>query len=199
MQLPQQAVPSLNKKERGLDNEDLLHISSLLSAAHDRRKEERVWPVHRHAHIPYSMLIFGSWIFLIATITTASVTLILPGILYANDGNLEKRSTDSSNTSRLSWSSACWAIVAIGINTACQPFGKVLGLPYEHSFALRCAPIICFMDTFLMLLDALQHSVHARSISVGFSLTVKARFAGIRPNEDGSFGALRKNTVFRTL
>ena len=81
----------------------------------------------------------------------------------------------------------------------CQPVGRVLGLPHGHSFALRSSPIICVVDSFAMLLQFVSRGIQTRSAFEGVNLTVQARFADVQADEDGSFAALRKNTVFRIL
>ena len=50
-----------------------------------------------------------------------------------------------------------------------------------------------------MLLDVVCRGIQTRSVFEAISLTVRARFIDVRADQDGSFGALRKNTVFRAL
>jgi hypothetical protein len=81
----------------------------------------------------------------------------------------------------------------------CQPFGKVLGFPDRYSFTLRSSPIICAGDSLRTILEVFYHTIRKRSLVKAASLTVSARFADTRADGDGSFAALRKNTVFRVL
>ena len=50
----------------------------------------------------------------------------------------------------VSWQSAFWAIIALGINTACQPAGSVLGYSSEFGKALRTSPFVCIADSVLI-------------------------------------------------
>ncbi|MCJ1286386.1 hypothetical protein MMC26_005731 [Xylographa opegraphella] len=53
--------------------------------------------------------------------------------------------------STVSAQSAFWAVVALALNTACQPAGSVLSSPAAHSGALRTSPIICVADALVTL------------------------------------------------
>ena len=168
-------------------------------SATNKSKEGNIWPVHRHASFLFSALITGCFILAVLLPMGAIVTNFVPDTSEATYDSFERRSYQATRTNVLSWPSACWALIAIGINTMCQPFGRVLGLPHQHSFALRSSPIICIVDSFAMLLQFVCRGIQRRSAFEGVNLTVQARFAGVQVDKDGSFAALRKNTVFRVL
>ncbi|KKY27476.1 hypothetical protein UCRPC4_g01071 [Phaeomoniella chlamydospora] len=129
----------------------------------------------------------------------AIVASIVPDTPDPSNKRLITRLSQTADTNPLSWPSAYWALVTIGLNTMCQPFGRVLKFPNEHSFALRSSPVIYVVDTLSTLLEIVGHAFEAGGLIEGVDLTVQARFAHVRADEDGSFGALRKNTVFRAL
>ncbi|KAH6865371.1 hypothetical protein BKA58DRAFT_220146 [Alternaria rosae] len=52
----------------------------------------------------------------------------------------------------VSWQSAYWSVMACSLAVLLQETGKVVNAPYRISYALRASPLICAIDTFLMLL-----------------------------------------------
>ena len=71
--------------------------------------------------------------------------------------------------------SAFWAIVALGLNTFTQPGGKVLGFPAEYSRALRLSPIVCIVDTLVVLFSLAFFCVKTRSFKDGLKLAARYR------------------------
>ncbi|EXF84798.1 hypothetical protein CFIO01_02334 [Colletotrichum fioriniae PJ7] len=55
-------------------------------------------------------------------------------------------STDTSEN-HLSWQSAFWALLALVLNTATQPCGKICGFPSEWGFCLRWSPVVCVINS----------------------------------------------------
>lgn len=111
---------------------------------------------------------------------------------------LEGFTTEESKT--LSWPSACWALVAIALNTMTQPSVAILGFRPQYSFVLRSSPLICVLDTVDTMFNAAHGGIEQRSVFKGFGLAYyQGRFADIQPGYGGSFGALCENTVFHAL
>lgn len=116
-----------------------------------------------------SIATLSLWIvFLCFTQLSAS---ILPAL------TLGKRS--SQETMILSWPSACWAMLALALNTMAQPSGRVLGFPQHFSFVFRSSPLICLIDTIVTLFDIIYGVVEHRSIISGVRLTVRDRFEDV--------------------
>ena len=71
--------------------------------------------------------------------------------------------------------SAFWAIVALGLNTFTQPGGKVLGFPAQYSRALRLSPIVCIVDTLVVLFSVAFFAYQTRSFKDGIRLAARYR------------------------
>ncbi|KAH0435881.1 hypothetical protein CcaCcLH18_04663 [Colletotrichum camelliae] len=51
-----------------------------------------------------------------------------------------------TSDAQLSWQSAFWALVAIALNTATQPSGRIVGFPSSWGPALKCSPVFCIVN-----------------------------------------------------
>ena len=60
-------------------------------------------------------------------------------------------SVQLTNNQVVSWRSAYWAIVGLALNTFMQSPGIVLAFPEQSGRCLRTSPIICFVDTILII------------------------------------------------
>lgn len=58
--------------------------------------------------------------------------------------------------STVSAPTALWAIVALALNTACQPSGSILYSAPGHSRALRTSPLVCLADMIVIILSFLN-------------------------------------------
>ncbi|UQC85573.1 uncharacterized protein CLUP02_11072 [Colletotrichum lupini] len=52
-----------------------------------------------------------------------------------------------TSENHLSWQSAFWALLALVLNTATQPCGKICGFPSEWGFCLRWSPVVCVINS----------------------------------------------------
>ncbi|MCJ1437756.1 hypothetical protein MMC27_007143 [Xylographa pallens] len=99
--------------------------------------------------------------------------------------------------STVSAQSAFWAVVALALNTACQPTGSVLSSPAAHSRALRTSPIICVADAIVTLLAFVTLLAQRHGVRDSARAILYWRFHenGVEPEE----GAKIEQGWFRAL
>ncbi|TDZ33463.1 hypothetical protein C8035_v011919 [Colletotrichum spinosum] len=82
--------------------------------------------------------------------TLAAIISIGPLLVVCVSSHNEEDTTPSSDSSgddsRLSWQSAFWALLAIALNTATQPSGRIAGFPSSWGPALKCSPVFCIVN-----------------------------------------------------
>ena len=86
--------------------------------------------------------------------TTSFVLAVSSLVLVEDEDDSPSQSKQSvtSVMSTVSAQSAFWAVIALALNTACQPAGSVLSSQAAHSRALRTSPIVCLADATVTLL-----------------------------------------------
>ncbi|MCJ1400754.1 hypothetical protein MMC11_003962 [Xylographa trunciseda] len=101
---------------------------------------------------------------------------------------LPESSLVASHMSTVSAQSAFWAVVALALNTACQPPGRVLSSPPAHSRAVRTSPIICLADAFITLYTLITLLVQRHGVRESARATLYWRFHedGVDPDEQAN-------------
>ncbi|MCJ1384187.1 hypothetical protein MMC17_007303 [Xylographa soralifera] len=88
--------------------------------------------------------------------------------------------------STVSAQSAFWAVIALALNTACQPTGSILASPAAHSRALRTSPAICVADAIVTLSTFLALLVQRHGVRDSARAVLYWRFHanGAEPEEE---------------
>jgi hypothetical protein len=110
----------------------------------------------------------------------------------------------------VTWASAFWGLVAIALNSMSQPAGAVCGTDADVNFELRSSPIVCVMDSILIIwrfLYYLGNPLHQKHDSwMARIRTARMRLLRFRfqaelngPSRTGDFADLIKNRHIRLL
>jgi hypothetical protein len=97
----------------------------------------------------------------------------------------------------VSWQSAFWGLIAIALNTMCQPSGKVLNMPSEYSFALKSSPFVCAANSVLSLATLSYYLWKKPNLIGAIQQLMKDRCKDASISLENSFASLCDNTTFR--
>jgi hypothetical protein len=102
----------------------------------------------------------------------------------------------------VSWQSAFWALVAIALNSMCQPSGKVCRFPSADSFYLRSSPIVCAVDSLQTILKSICFLLLGHPPRDAVARIARERFPNAA-DDDGDredrFGSWEKHNVKRWI
>lgn len=93
-------------------------------------------------------------------ITTTTITTVLP----------------PPSTQVVPWYSILWALVAFALNSMNQPAGCVVGCTTNVSFMLRSSPIVCALDTLMLLAGLIYYRCCSPSLEDAHIRLLHLRF-----------------------
>ncbi|KAH9224406.1 hypothetical protein DL95DRAFT_452175 [Leptodontidium sp. 2 PMI_412] len=99
----------------------------------------------------------------------------------------------------VTWQSAFWSLVPLALNSMTQPAGMVCFLPSTFGSILRNSPLICIIDTLILLEQLIWHTILLRSPLKAAKLTTEFRFQDVENNRPGGLSDLKTNTPFRIM
>ncbi|KUJ14922.1 uncharacterized protein LY89DRAFT_686518 [Mollisia scopiformis] len=86
--------------------------------------------------------------------------------------------TTPTSSNPVSWASLFWGLLPFAINSMTQPSGLVCGADADVGFLLRSSPIICFLDTMLILIRFTSYYFSSGSFCEARNRLVRFRFNG---------------------
>ncbi|OCK92637.1 uncharacterized protein K441DRAFT_176153 [Cenococcum geophilum 1.58] len=101
--------------------------------------------------------------------------------------------------SELSWASAYWALLPLGVNTMLQPSGKVCGFHASLSSYLRSSPIVCVADATLIVIFRFPFYCMRDAPGVAAKKVLVARGAESTPSCWGSLQFLDNTPIPRSI
>ncbi|WYZ41324.1 hypothetical protein EsH8_V_000219 [Colletotrichum jinshuiense] len=84
----------------------------------------------------------------------SSLALALVALVAAGHSQEDRQAVQTTpsppdtSENQLSWQSAFWALIAVALNTATQPSGRICGFPSDWGLCLKWSPVFCIINIF---------------------------------------------------
>jgi hypothetical protein len=100
----------------------------------------------------------------------------------------------------VTWQSAFWSLIPLALNTMTQPAGMVCFLPSSFGTILRSSPLICLIDTVIILEQQIWLTITIHSPFTAASQFAQFRFQDAESDvAEDSLASLQRNTSFRIV